>query len=123
MTDFAIKWIEELLSGNWSQAFGHLRRQYPLLPGDTASPPCYCATGVACELAVAEGWLLPWTLESGYNGASYGMPRTVRERLGLTVAALDVIEHLNDETHLTLPEIGTYILANQSELFSAHLSI
>lgn len=61
------RWIDALLSGDYKQGTGRLRRQ-----GDDDGPDEFCCLGVLCELAVKDGVVERRDPPTGVTCYSYG---------------------------------------------------
>lgn len=114
MNPNALKWVEELESGNWEQ-----RKDYLSKNGK------HCCLGVACELYQKEvGDLEVRADESGivfYNGQQHSLPTKVREWLGLvhrggTFGEEGSLIRLND-SGISFKEIAKVIREEPEKLF------
>jgi hypothetical protein len=104
------KWVRALLSGDYSQTEGTLRR------GNT-----FCCLGVLCDLAEREGVVQRYTIGShsryGKDGVEGSLPTEVMEWAGLTKSDPDVpfrkirssLTNLNDNQELNFEQIADLI--------------
>lgn len=117
-----VKWITALRSGQFEQGTGRLAS---VDDPDTRENPKYCCLGVACEVAVANGVVLPtrmkqdvmeddaWIIE--YDGDALCLPKKVLEWLDLphhrNISILyhgnrKLVSEMNDEYRWTFDQIA-----------------
>ena len=104
--------IAAMVSDDYTQALEEMR----VFQHDT-DKPCYCATGLACELSQLGEWRFSIVHETDYyhiadlpeDEQSLGMPDVVSDYYGFTPRMSHELTYLNDDCRLTLSEIGQWL--------------